>query len=306
MRSTFFQNFFRLVDEGHPLHLLTADLGFGVLTPYLDKYADHITNVGVAEANMIGLAAGMAMRNIRPFCYSMVPFLVFRTLDQIRTDLCASRLPVTLVGVGSGLSYGMEGMTHHAIEDIAVTRALPGMTILSPGDPLECEALLFQSLNLQTPCYLRLGSNNDLRVHTEEPPVVLGKLSCLHARGEVAIITTGSLLPSCAKAVHLLAEAGIPCRLYSAHTLKPFDEAGVIDIASSCKAIVSAEEHSVINGLGTAIVEVLLQYRYAGRFAKIGVPDEYCSQLGSRDWLRDHYGLDAASIAATVRNLFTN
>ncbi|MBI3986453.1 MAG: 1-deoxy-D-xylulose-5-phosphate synthase [Lentisphaerae bacterium] len=303
MRSTFFQSFFRLVDEGHPLHLLTADLGFGVLTPYLDKYAGHITNVGVAESNMIGLAAGMAMRGFRPFCYSMVPFLVFRTLDQIRSDLCAPRLPVTLVGVGSGLSYGMEGMTHHAIEDIAITRALPNMTVLSPGDPLECEALLRQSLNLLNPCYLRLGSNNDIRVHIETAPVVLGKLGCVRENGEAAIITTGTLLPRCLKAVQALAEAGIPCRLYSAHTLKPFDEVGVVAVAATCKAIVSVEEHNVINGLGTAITEVLFQHHYAGRFIKLGIPDEYASQLGGRDWFRDHYRLDPDTIASTVRSL---
>lgn len=306
MRTTFFKNFFQHLDEGRPLHLLTADLGFGILTPYLNKYAEWITNVGVAEANMIGTAAGMALRGIRPFCYSMVPFLVFRTLDQIRTDLCAPRLPVTLVGVGSGLTYGLEGMTHHAVEDIAVTRALPGMTVLSPGDPLECRALLSQSLDRRGPCYLRLGGNNDACVHEEGDPIILGKLSCLQAQGEVAIITTGAILSNCAKAVQALKEARILCRLYSAHTLKPFDEAGVIDIASSCRVLVSVEEHSVINGLGTAVAEVLLRNGYAGRFVKLGVPDEYCSRLGNREWIMGQYGLDTAAITATIRTMLAD
>ncbi len=303
MRTTFFSTFFDLIDKGYNLHLITADLGFGVLSPFLLKYSDKITNVGVAEANMVGLAAGMAMRGIRPFCYSMVPFVLFRTLDQIRCDLCAMRLPVTLVGVGGGLCYGMEGMTHHAIEDIAIARALPNLTILSPGDPVECRSLVKAGATTPGPCYLRLGANNDPIVHPTGNELRVGKLAVLSGEGQAALITTGTMLVRCNEAIRLLREKGLACRLYSAHTLKPLDEGAIAQIGGECSAILSVEEHSLINGLGSAIGEILLSSGYTGRFAKMGIPDEYCTTLGTRDWLRDYYHLSASNIAATVENL---
>ena len=303
MRTTFFKTFFDLVDQGHDLHLLTGDLGFGVLTPFLQKYTDRITNVGVSEANMVGLAAGMAMRGTRPFCYSMAPFVLFRTLDQVRCDLCAMRLPVTLVGVGAGLSYGFEGMTHHAIEDVAIARALPNLTVLAPGDPAECHALLQQTLRIQGPCYLRLGANNDPVIHSDEISLQLGKLANVCGQGRAAIITTGTMLWPCKEAVRLLADRGVPCRLYSAHTLKPLDVEGIARVGRECPVVVCVEEHSLINGLGSAAAEILLRIGYSGRFIKLGIPDEYCTRLGSKDWLRKQYGLSAPDIAAAVQSL---
>ncbi|NLO91547.1 MAG: hypothetical protein GX410_06100 [Elusimicrobia bacterium] len=302
MRSTFFKTFFELADKGANIHLLTADLGFGVLTPYLDKGSQHVTNVGVAEQNMIGLGAGMAMRGVRPYCYSMVPFLLMRTLDQIRADICATKLPVTLVGVGAGLAYGPEGMTHHAIEDIAITRTLPNLTIFSPGDPQECAFAVEESFKINGPVYLRIGANMDPALHPACCGLKTGKLAKMRDGSKAAVIATGTMLARAHAAVDALAKEGIECALYSAHTLKPLDKNGIAEISLKHKLILSVEEHSLINGLGSAVADILLEAGYKGRFLKIGLPDEYASRLGTRDWLRDHYGLSAGHIGATLKD----
>lgn len=300
MRTTFFRTFFELAETQSDLHLLTADLGFGVLTPYLGRFGDRITNVGVAEQNMVGLAAGMALRGMRVACYSMIPFLLFRTLDQIRSDLCAMKLPVTLVGVGCGFSYGLEGMTHHAIEDLAITRALPNLTVYAPGDPVECAALVRAALNGGGPTFVRLGGNNDPVIYPEDVSPEPGRITQLGGDGELAIIAVGSMLQRCSHAQRALVEAGHSARLYSLHTLKPLDVRGLQEIAETCTRILVVEEHSVINGAASAVAEVLLDAGYRGSFRRLGLADAYATVLGDREWMRDRAGLDPASIAETA------
>lgn len=303
MRTAFVNSFIQLAESGHNIHLLTADLGFKVFDHIRDTFPDRFTNVGVAEANMIGIAAGMAMRGIRVFCYSIAPFVIFRTLDQIRADLCHMQLPVILVAAGGGLHYAMEGMTHHAIEDIAIARALPGLTVLAPGDPLECEVLMKGAINLEGPCYLRLGGNNNPVVYENSQRPKFGEISCLQPNGNVAIIANGEMLLRAKKAMELLKNDGIMSRLYSIHTLKPIDHLTIEKIAQECSCIVTLEEHNVINGIGAAIIEILFSCGYRGKFHKFGIPDEYAKELGDKEWLRDHYGLGHERIAFEIKRL---
>jgi transketolase len=306
MRTAFVNTFIELVESGYDVHLLTADLGFRIFDPIRDKYPDRFTNVGVAEANMIGVAAGMAMRGVRVFCYSIAPFMIFRALDQIRADLCHMSLPVVLVAAGSGLCYAWEGMTHHAIEDIAIARALPGLTVLAPGDPLECQVLVKASIEMTGPCYLRLGGNNSPVVYKDGQRPICGEVSCLQSEGDIAVIANGEMLPRAVKVVELLKKEGVICRLYSLHTLKPIDYETINKIAGECTCIVTVEDHSVINGIGTAIAEILFESGYRGKFKKFGIPDEYATALGDREWLRDHYGLSHQGIVAAIRKLIND
>ena len=303
MRTAFVNSFLQLAECGHNIHLLTADLGFKLFDPIREKYPERFTNVGVAEANMVGIAAGMAMQGFRVFCYSIAPFIIFRALDQIRADICHMKLPVTLLAAGSGLFYGYEGMTHHAIEDIAIARALPNMTVLAPGDPLECEVLVKAAINLDGPCYLRLGGNDSPLVYENLQRPKFGEISCLQPNGNVAIIANGEMLLRAKKAIELLKKDGILCRFYSIHTLKPIDHLTIEKIARECNCIITLEEHSVINGIGTAITEILFSCGYRGKFKKFGIPDEYAKELGDKEWLRDHYGLGHESIVFEVKKL---
>jgi transketolase len=303
MRNTFVKTFIQLVEQGQDVHLLTADLGFKIFDEIRERYPDRFTNVGVAEPNMIGIAAGMAIRGIKVYCYSIAPFVIFRTLDQIRTDLCHMQLPVTLVAAGGGLHYAIEGMTHHAIEDIAIVRALPGMTVIAPGDPLECEVLMKEAINLGGPCYLRLGGNDNPVVYENTKRPRFGEISCLQSDGNIAVIANGEMLLRSKKALELLKNEGIICRLYSVHTLKPLDDQTIEKIAQECNCIVTLEEHNVINGIGTAITEILFSCGYKGKFQKIGIPDEYANKLGDKEWLLNHYGLSHEKIALSIKKL---
>jgi len=303
MRVAFIDTLIEIADRGHDIHLLTADLGFDLLEKFAEQYPDRYTNVGVCEANMIGVAAGMAMRGKRVFCYSIAPFIIFRTLDQIRSDLCSMKLPVTLVAVGGGVSYGMEGMTHYAIEDLAITRTLPNMTMLAPADPVETRVLTEVTVNINAPCYLRLGGKKEPTIYKNGHIPTFGVIECLSNKGKIAIIANGTMVLRAKKAVELLKKEKIHCRLYSLHTIKPIDIEGLKRIADLCTLIVSIEEHSIINGIGTAIAEILFQHKYQGKFVKLGLPDEYAKRLGSRDWIRDYYKLNPESIASTIKNL---
>jgi len=303
MRTTFVNSFMRLAECGHNIHLLTSDLGFKLFDPIREKYPEHFTNVGVAEANMIGIAAGMAIQGFRVFCYSIAPFIIFRALDQIRADICHMKLPVTLLAAGSGLHYSYEGMTHHAIEDIAIARALPNMTVLAPGDPLECEVSVNETVNLHGPCYLRLGGDHNPVVYENSQRPKFGEISCLQSNGNIAIIANGEMLLRAKKAIELLKKEGIICRLYSIYTLKPIDHITIEKIARECSCIVTLEEHNVINGIGTAITEILFSCGYLGKFKKFGIPDEYAKELGDKEWLRDHYGLGHQKIALEIKKL---
>jgi len=301
MRTTFADCFTLFLDDGYDVHLLTADLGFKLFDAIREKYPDKFTNVGVAESNMIGLASGMAASGVKVFCYSMAPFILFRTLDQIRADLCHPQLPVVLVGVGGGLHYAMEGMTHHAIEDIAIARALPGLTVMAPGDPIECEVLLKKTLTLEGPCYVRLCGNDNPVIYQDSQLPEFGKISCLQSDGDIAIIANGEMLVCAKKVVEELKEEGLICRLYSIHTLKPIDSGTIKRIAGECNLIITLEEHSLINGIGTAISEILFSSGYQGKFRKFGIPDEYAKVLGDKEWLRDYYGLTAKKIGSEIR-----
>jgi transketolase len=300
MRVTFVDTLIELVQQGYDVHLLTADLGFGLVEPFVEQYPERFTNVGVAEANMIGIAAGMVLNGKRVYCYSISPFVIFRTLDQVRCDLCYMKLPVTLVSAGGGVSYGMEGMTHYAIEDIAITRALPEMTVLAPADPIETKVLTEATARINGPCYLRLGGKTEPAVHAPAYIPVFGRIECIKGDGDVAIIANGTMVARSQKAVELLKSHSISSRLYSLHTLKPLDRKGIEAIAMDCDTIVVVEEHSIINGIGTAVSEVLLDIGYRGKCIKLGLPDEYPRVFGDRDWIKDHYGLSPENIANTI------
>jgi transketolase len=300
MRSTTIQTLTEAASAGVDLHLFTADLGFKVLDPFREAHPGRFTNVGVAEANMISIAAGMALSGKRPVCYSMVPFLFMRAFEQVRLDVVAPRLPVVLVGVGGGLSYGSEGISHHAIEDLAMARSLPGLRIIAPGDPHETVAAVRLALRESGPTLIRLGKNGDPKLHAAPVSDVAHPITLRGAQSSVVLLVTGHILAAALQACERLASRGHEVRLVSIPMLKPFDDAFVREIARTADAIFTLEEHSVIGGLGTQVAEILFEERYANRFAKLGLPDVYCATHGSLDWLRSQYGLDPAGIARRI------
>jgi transketolase len=228
-----------------------------------------------------------------------------RCLEQIRNDGCYHKANLKVVSVGGGLAYGALGSSHQATEDIAVMRALPGMTVVAPGDPLEAEHATRAVAALEGPCYLRLGKAGEPSVHAGPIDFQLGKAITVCEGKEITIISTGGMLHPCFEAAQALALSGLSVRLLSMHTVKPLDTAAVLAAARETSAILTVEEHSVIGGLGGAVAEVLAQESpLRAGFRIMGLPDQFCRTVGSQDHLRKVCKLSADDIQAAARDLF--
>ena len=304
MRSTVIRTLTEEAAKNRDVFLLTADLGFKVLDPFREAHPARFVNAGVSEANLVSVAAGMALAGKRPFCYSMVPFLFMRAFEQVRLDVVAHGMPVVLLGVGGGLSYGHEGISHHAIEDVAMMRALPGLQLFAPGDPHEAAACVRAALRTNGPTFIRLGQNNDAVLHDGPVDALEKPLRLRGSSRDVVVFATGHIVRAARDAVDAFAqESGIDASLYSVPRLKPFDATTVAQLAKTARHVVTIEEHSVVGGLGTAVLETLFSSGFSGRFERIGLPDEYCGLHGTLPWLRARYGLDAPSLARRLKEI---
>ncbi|HEX6750216.1 MAG TPA: transketolase C-terminal domain-containing protein [Longimicrobium sp.] len=305
MRTAFIE---ALADEARRdprVVLMTGDLGFGVFHGFMDELGPQFVNAGVAEQNMTGMAAGMALAGKCVFTYSIANFPVLRTLEQIRNDVCYHDADVRIVAVGGGMCYGSLGPSHHATEDLAVMRAMPNLLVVAPGDPVETKLAVRALVRHRGPAYLRLGRAGEPVVHTSEPPFELGKAITVREGGDVTLISTGGQLRDTVAAAEILAaEDRVGARVVSMHTLKPLDADAVLAAARETGAIFTVEEHSIIGGLGSAVAEVLMEAdERPQHFRRIGLRAGFSSVTGDQDYLRAHYGLDTAGILQTVRGV---
>ena len=301
MRKVFFETLKNIISQNKDIFLLTGDLGVKFFYDLKNIDSKRFINVGVAEANMIDIAAGLSMSGKNVYCYSIIPFLIMKTFEQIRIDLCYNNLNVKLLGAGGGLVYGVEGITHHAIEDIAIMRVLPNMTVVAPGDAKEAEALAKVSVYHQGPLYIRFGRDSDPVIHEKEFEFKIGKGIIVKKGKDICLITTGTMLYSAKIASDILEKKGIKTALVSMHTVKPLDAELIKDCAQNYKAIFTLEEHNIIGGLGSAVAEVLAESKYGGIFKRIGIPDKYTfPTTGGPDYLREKLGLSPGKIAQTI------
>lgn len=302
MRTAFIRTIERLAADDPRVVLVTGDLGFGVVERFAERFPDRFVNAGVAEQGMTGIAAGMAQSGKVVFTYSIANFPTLRCLEQIRNDVCYHRADVKIVAVGGGLAYGALGYSHHGVEDLAVMRALPGMTVVAPGDPIEAELATWAVARHPGPCYLRLGKAGEQRCHSGYPAFTLGKALTLREGSDCTLISTGAMLPVVLDAAILLERAGIECRVLSMHTIKPLDTSAILRAAAETEAIVTVEEHSLIGGLGSAVAEVLAEHPDPrARLVRIGLPSECVEEVGSQEHLRAVYGLTPEAIATRAR-----
>lgn len=286
----------------HPeLMLLTGDLGFGVLDNYAARFPRQFLNAGVAEQNMSGLAAGLALEGHCVFTYSIGNFPTLRCLEQIRNDICYHGANVKIVCIGGGMSYGPVGFSHHATEDLAILRSLPGMLVLSPCDLWEAAEATRYLVTHRGPAYLRLDKSAapvEMRFGESFQP---GSIRTVRQGSDVTLAATGGILEEALLAADALAEQGIFCRVLSVHTIKPLDTHTLVAAAKETGGIVSIEEHAVDGGLGGAIAESLMEAGvFPGFFVRMGLRNTFSSVIGSQRYLRKVYSLDAASIHRTV------
>jgi transketolase len=301
MRTAFIQALCELAGQDERVWLLTGDLGYSVLERFATAFPKRYVNVGVAEQNLASIAGGLARCGKIPFIYSIANFPTLRCLEQIRNDICYHEGNVKVVAVGGGFSYGAQGYTHHGVEDIAIMRALPGMTVIAPGDPVETR-LATQAIGEHCgPCYLRLGKASEPVVHETEPDFELGRAIEMRHGNDMTLISTGAMLQESVKVADRLAQQGIAVRVLSMHTVKPLDEQAVIRAGLETGGIITVEEHRVTGGLGSAVADVLAQsLTRLPRFQKFGVTDELYHQIGSQAYLRRQL---AGDLFETARRL---
>lgn len=297
MRNAFIRALTAAAATDDRIVFLTGDLGFKLFDDFAVRYPGRFMNVGVAEATMAGVAAGLALEGKKPFIYSIVPFATLRCYEQIRNDVCYHEANVTVVGVGGGYSYGPNGPTHHALEDIAVMRALPNMTIMCPGDPAETEAAVHALARHHGPAYLRLGRAGEPAVHPGPVSLGIGDSLELRAGKDVVLLATGNMLATAVRVGDLLGERGLGCRVLSMPTVKPLDVVTVDGAFASGAVVATLEEHSLIGGFGSAVAERLAESGRSVRFKRFAAPDRFSHTCGDQEFHRAATGLDAPAIA---------
>ena len=298
MRDHFIQRLGELVHQDPNILLITGDLGFGVFNEFRENYPANFINVGVAEQQMTGLATGLALEGKTTFTYSIGNFATLRCLEQIRNDAAYHGANVNVVCIGGGFSYGALGISHHATEDLAILRSIPDITVVAPCGHWETMAATAAIAQEPGTAYLRLDkSAGDDSAITDSESFTLGRARILRPGTDCAIITTGGILEEVQKAVAELSTKNIAARVISMHTIKPIDVETVMAAATETNALITVEEHTVNGGLGSAVLEVLADHEQFTRVLRIGLESGFSSIVGSQQYLRQLYKLDAASIA---------
>jgi len=301
MRGAFFRALLELAKQDERVHLVVGDLGFGVVEEFARRFPARFLNAGVAEQNMTGIAAGMALSGKIVFTYSIANFPILRCLEQVRNDVCYHNANVKIVAVGGGLAYGALGATHHATEDLAILRSLPRMVVVAPGDPVETEAATRAVTAHAGPCYLRLGRAGEAKIHSTQVDFVLGKAIEMHEGRDITLISTGGMLGTAMQVTDILYNAGVQTRLLSMHTVKPLDTAAIESAVRETGAVFTLEEHSVVGGLGGAVAEFLAEnWETPLTFKRFGLPSEFSSFVGSQEYIRGRHGLSAEAVALGI------
>lgn len=301
MRNAFAAEITELTGQDERLVLLMADIGNHLFDRYKDLYPSRFYNCGVAEANMIGVAAGLASCGFRPVCYTITPFATTRCLEQIRVDLCYHRVPVMVVGTGAGLSYASLGATHHSCEDLAMLRVLPDIKVLCPGDPKEVRACVRAAIKEEGPVYMRIGKKGEPSVHEKVPEIEIGKCLTVKKGKAVAILNAGNTLPLALEVAARLDSLGFSTEVVSFHTIKPLDEEYLQDAFSRFQLLATVEEHSILGGFGGSIAEwVSANGNAKAQLLRFGTADEFLHVAGDQAYARKLYGLTAESIVARV------
>jgi len=303
MRRAFAETLCALAAERDDIVLIYGDLGFSVLEPFREKFRGRSFNAGVAEQNMMGMAAGMAAAGKTVLTYSIANFAVTRCLEQFRNDACHHNLPVIAVSVGAGVSYGVQGYTHHGIEDIGFTRTLPHVAVVSPGDAQEARWALRHLVARGGPACLRLGKGGEPLVHAAMPGVPFGAGIMLQpVSRDVTILAHGAILPEAQRAARLLVESGVEAGLYSLPVVEPLDIALVAEAARASRLMVTVEEHVPEAGFGGAVAEIVAGLASPrARLLRAGIVRNGGSEAHDQSELRRRNGLDAAGLAIRIQ-----
>jgi transketolase len=303
MRAAFSDALVRLAKADPNVLLLTGDHGYALFDDFRRECPAQYINAGIAEQNMVGMAAGLARTGFRPFVYGLSAFIPVRVVEQIKLDIAHDHLPVILIGDGAGFVYSHLGTSHQSTEDIACTRAIPNLSIYSPADRFEVAACMELAYQAKGPVYLRMGKSDRGDVHAIPPQAQIGSLLQTKSGhgGQITFIATGSLVRT---AMDIATEAYPDASVWSVPFIKPIDREQVTAICAQSLAVVVLEEHSVLGGLGSAIAEISCEFASV-RILRVGVQDRFSQHCGTYEYLLKEHGLDRPTIETRIREFFT-
>ncbi len=305
MRETCLKSVYELAQKDERIFFIGSDLGVGVLKEFKQNIPARFFMEGVSEANIVGMAAGLAMEGQVVYINTIATFLTRRCFEQIAVDLCMHNVRVRLIASGGGLVYAPLGPTHLAIEDIAILRALPNMTIVSPADAVEMKRLMPATVDHPGPIYIRVAKGYDPVVTQDTGPFTIGKAVPMRDGSDALLLTTGVGLQVCLAAAELLAKQGIRTGVLHLPTVKPLDIPAILAAMGHVPVAISVEEHTLMGGLGSAIAEILCETDLLAdrRFKRIGIPDVFPDKYGDQNGLMKRYGISADNVAAQVQAL---
>ena len=301
MRNAFADEVTQLAKIDPRVMLLSGDIGNKLFDPFKKVDSKRFLNCGIAEGNMMSVAAGLALNGLRPVVYTITPFTTTRCFEQIRVDVCYHEAPVIIVGTGSGLSYAELGPTHHSLEDLAIMRSLPGMQVIAPCDATEMRLALRAALNSSQPTYIRIGKKGEPAIHDTNISYEIGKAITIQKGFDVLILASGTLMPNVLDAANSLENQGISSQVTSFHTIKPLDIEYLKQNLKGFKAIVTIEEHGKSGGLGGAVAEYLSTLPSHPKHLRLGTEDEFMHEMGDQKYAQKKYGLDPIGIATQIK-----
>jgi transketolase len=297
MRNAFADQITTLAGHDERIVLLSGDIGNPLFDRFKERFPKRFYNCGAAEQNMIGVAAGLALSGLRPVVYTITPFTTTRCYEQVRVDLCYHRAPVVVVGTGAGLSHAELGPTHHSLEDLAIMRVLPDMTVLAPCDEAELRAGLTCALKLHGPAYIRIGKQGEPRVHVELNNFSIGHAITLARGHDICLVATGTIVATANVAAEILRKRGFSVGVVSMPTIKPLDTGCLSELFAGYRIVATLEEHSRIGGLGSAVAEWRVEAPDGdAQHVIFGADDRFLHEIGSQDYARRVSGLAVESI----------
>jgi transketolase len=293
MRTTFVSVLLERAETDKKIFLLTPDMGFSVFECFIEKYPERFLNTGIAEQNTVGIAAGLALSGFKPYIYSIAPFALMRCYEQIRLNAAYMQANIKIVGAGGGVAYGSAGTTHHIIEDFAIAKVLPNMIVCAPADPVEARLIFEQSLDTESPMYIRLAKNNEPVIHDPGDIINIGKAFILKQGNDLEIITTGTITQRVTEWIPELCKQGISAGITIFPTIKPLDKKCLDKLIETKKKVLIVEEHSTIGGLGETICAYMGGKNAQNMIRHLGIPDTYSHYIGNQRFILDKFGLYA-------------
>lgn len=305
MRNTFVNTVLSACKDRDDIFIISGDAGLGVFDEFKEKHSDRFLNLGVAEQNTTSFSAGLSMTGFKVYMYNIIPFILYRSYEQVRNDICYQKLPVVLVGIGSGITYAPQGMTHYSVEDIGIAQTLSNLTVISPIDPIEAKLAAQYSLNAKEPVYIRLAKRGEPDIHSKKT-FDITQPNILRDGSDIAILFHGSISSEILQAYTVLTHYNIYPLLVSVPTIQPLNKETLIDILKKMKYVVSVEEHFENSGLGSILKNILFEYKPHWQLKIMGIPYAFIHEVKDNKGMREHFGISSGAIVATIKNILGN